>query len=490
MMRWWGLASVWLTWGLMGMFAFLLSGNPIGPPHANLIVFLYCLTLVAPLMFLFLAIVSSFSSERDEPGFQRCTTLPVPWALALSSKLLALLLGAVVSWLPALILADAIVNLYSKPDTVVLLAKESTLAPLFETYFPMVFCVAFAICSISLVCIQLGRNSATGISLAFCLTAPALICWVVGFGFLTQSDQMPTFRIWAFVLPLLTGVGFLMRAAGLYRWRWYRGMYSNVLPINLWPGSILPVSSNSIVWPMSWRAPRPLLALLWLAWRKNRLVWGIPLAGVLVYVGDIGQYTPGSLMVLLSPIGYLILSLLIALGAIWSFHGERAGEPECFLAERGISPTRIWWSRYLANCVGGSVFLFGVLYLMGVVDSIDRSDSFARFSNQQSFEFALLLFVGIHVFSVACQLAGQTFCTWQVAVFAIGAGFLLSAMLFAGVIHNHGYGPAVVYLGLVLCVLPLSWWLCRYASIRWQPNLDWVCPVLTVVVFLTILMTS
>lgn len=485
---WWAIVSIGLTWGLMSLLAFLLSREPPTPATLpTMLVVFYCLTLVAPFTFLFGAIASSFSSECDEPGFHWCTTMPVPWMVALASKLLSSLLGTVTCWLLALVLAD----LMSKPYEVVPSSRATLLGPLFETVFPSCFGLAFAIYSISVTCVQLGRRSATGFSLAICLPAPAVLAWIAGLHHFSISNQAEVLWFLVYCGPWLTGGVFLLIAAGLYRWRWYVGMYSKLMPASLWSVATSPVRNRAAAWPAAWRPPNQLFALFWLAWKKGRLAWwGVALAGVAIALGTIVQEEPDNPLLLLPTIGYFVLGLFIGLGSIWSFYGERAGEPECFLAERGVSPSTIWWSRYLAICVGGSILLFGVLDVLGVVASIFRASSLSSSANYDPFQFGLLVFLGIHVFCVGCLLAGQTFRTWQFALFAIvGASFVLPIILSTGG-RAGDYRGVKIYLVFGLALIPLSWWLCRYASIRWQPNLDWVCPVLAVTIFLAILITN
>jgi hypothetical protein len=495
---WWLVASLALAALTMILSStFLVGRGPMGVNYSEFTMLLYVQSFIAPGTFLIGALTASFANDRNDMSFQWCTTLPVHWVQSIIVKLFLSCIGAIACWWIALILT-ALIDATVKPVEPLGIAAVNDLR--WDSFraasSPAFFTAFFVMYSVSLIGIQICRQATHGIFLAICLSITFLALWLSDFREYSQHDGRDSSLIYSiktiFGSPLICGCLFLALASWLYRWRWYRAMYSNVAPTNFLEGRQPKVDDSSNRWPLSWSIPNQQLALFWLARKKAVLAWWwcVPLSVSMIFLSVFLNAHSDNVLMLLAPLGFLLLLTLIGLGSIWSFFGERGGEAESFLAERGVCPTRHWWSRYLVSSVGGTLVLLSVLYLSHLMDSLNRGETIVLFPPNTPRAFFAFLIMGVHGFTGVCLLAGQTFRRWQLAVIAVAAGSVVFAFLLGSAILTAGFFGGLLCFGLVLTAIPLSWCLSKQAATRWQPNLDWVYPlfatvVVSVIVFLT-----
>jgi len=497
-LRWWLVASFALAATTMMLSAAFLGGQgPTSGQYAELLVLLYAQSLIAPGTFLIGALSSSFANDREDKSFQWCTSLPVHWAQSMIVKLCLSCIGAMVSWWIALILTTLIgATIRPIEPLVVEAANDSRLAlALYKaTSSAAVFAIFFATYSLSLVGIQICRQATNGVFLAICLSVAFLTLWSFGFTEVARRydrEYSITYALLTFFGSLLMcGCLFLAVASWLYRWRWYRGMYSNVAPQNYLADQQAITADSIDHWPLRWSVPNQQQALFWLAWKKAvQAWWWVPLLVCIILFGSLVADRSGNALTFLVPLGFLLLATFIGLGSIWSYYGERGGEAESFLAERGVSPTRHWWSRYLVATVGGTLVFLSALYLLQLMDSVTRGETIVLIPPNPQLRYLTLLIAGVHAFTGVCLFAGQTFRRWQLAIIAVVFGAVVFTFLLGSAMAMAGYFGGLFCFGLVLTAIPLSWCLSRQSLVRWQPNMDWVFPLFaTVVVTASVIM--
>lgn len=486
-LRWWLVASLAITSTTMMLCATFLGGqHPTSVPYSELLVLLYLQSFIAPGTFLIGALSSSFANDREDTSFQWCTSLPVHWTQSIIVKLFISCSGALVCWWIALLLATLIGATIRPIEPLGVAALSDSRMVLSMYASPVVFTFFFVTYSLSLIGIQICRHATNGVFLAIFLSITFLILWLVGIseyspGFDRESSLI--IAIATIFSPLICGCLFLAVACWLYRWRWYRGMYSNVAPTNYLYGRQTITDDSIDSWPLAWSVPNQQQALFWLAWKKAAQAWWwVPFLVWIIFLGTLMRDRSGNVLIFLVPLGFLLLATFIGLGSIWSFYGERGGEAESFLAERGVSPTRHWWSRYLVSTIGGTLVFLGAMYLLQLMDWIIRGETIVLAPQNIQLQFLTFLIVGVHAFTGVCLLAGQTFRRWQLAIIAVAFGAIVFTFCFGSAVVMGGYFGGLFCFGLGLSAIPLSWCLSKQAAVRWQPNLDWVFPLFATVV--------
>lgn len=495
-LRWWLVASLALTSTTMMLCALFLGGqHPTSVPYSELLVLLYLQSFIAPGTFLIGALSSSFANDREDTSFQWCTSLPVHWTQSIIVKLFISCSGAMVCWWIALMLATLIGATLRPIEPLGVAALNDSRMVLSMYASPVVFTFFFVTYSLSLIGIQICRHATNGVFLAIFLSITFLVLWLLGISEYSPRYDRESSLIIAIATifsPLICGCLFLAVASWLYRWRWYRGMYSNFAPTNYRYGRQAITADSIDNWPLSWSVPNQQQALFWLAWKKAvQAWWWVPLLVCLILLGSLMRDRSGNVLIFLFliPLGFLLLATFIGLGSIWSFYGERGGEAESFLAERGVSPSRNWWSRYLVSTFGGTLVFLCAMYLLHLTASIVRGETIVLVPPNEQLQFLTFLIAGVHAFTGVCLLAGQTFRHWQLAIIAVAFGAVVFTFCFGSGVLMSGYFGGLVCFGLVLTAIPLSWCLSKQAAVRWQPNLDWVFPlfatgVVTVMVFM------
>jgi hypothetical protein len=498
-LRWWFPASLGLTLMIMLLFVLSLTDLPLQPEDfGEFQTLLFLQSMFTPIIFLLGALAGCFANEREDSSFQWGTTLPIHWAQSWSMKLLCTAGGAIFCWVIGWYFATLLAGWLPRP-----LRWSVELEAFYRANsdrslrFSYLKEVSFVIYSIALVCILVSRRVASGslAAVAFGGLYVFLSLWMIFIFGGYESTQLrgdlslgDLRRVLA--NPWLCGGVLLAIATGLYRWRWYTGMYAELSPIRQ---LALPISAEQNVvdaWLHSWSAPNQLQALLWLAGKKAAHAWiWLPLAVGAVVVGNHARGEYIEFFSILTPLGMLFLVVFTGLSSIWSFCGERGGESESFLAERGVSPTRFWWSRYLVTVVGSMVVLCGTIIFIWIVESLSFYRSFPYISQQEQLPFFTILVLGIHAFALSCLLAGQTTRTWQLAAFAVATGFIVMTFFVDVAVRSSGYWGLGVNFCLITCSAPLSWWMTRDTLVRWQPRLDWVFPTYAAVVLLVIVLT-
>ncbi len=448
---------------------------------------LYLHAWLGPIIFLVGALVSGFATERENPSFQWCTSLPMRWYQAWSVKLGLTLIGALVCW--AICWYAAGVWTQFLPWAHSSLSEQRSYDQL-PVDMARPWPIVLAIYSIGVLCLLLTRHVLAGISLAGGVSLGLAVAWLGPPP--AHIDTTTTFyRVSVFLLdPRVVSIGCLALSAVAYRWRWYRGMYTSGWFGEFWGARrAVAAPAAAIAWGPAWRRPTAALALVWLAWRKVRwLGWWVGAAViVLVVTGQIERSVNAGIVYAVLPLALLALTFLFGLISVWSLTGERAGEPQSFLAERGVSPTGCWWSRY-AVMVLGSVGLLTGLYVLFSMDGLGlRAHNIGPRLQTEDYLWTVLIFgLALQAIGSLGLLAGQLLRSWEVAFMSLIVCTILLLMLSANANETSGLPGLVWSWGVVLLVVPLSWALSWVGLARWQPRLGWVFPV----VFLGIIAAS
>lgn len=496
LLSWWFLAAIVFPLTVMFLTALRFSSYfGLGGSYYELVLELSRQSLLAPMVFLVGSLVASFANERDDSSFIWCTTLPLRWRLPFGVKLFCAFGGALLCWLIVLPMEIVIGRLFRPTeDLMILLPAEQVFQYAFYSYFPQTFVYFFAAYLVAMVSIQLARQASNAVTLVGVIGICFATEWYSRvFGILDRLPivEYPSTYDRLAQSPIVFGAVVLASAACLYRWRWLSGMYANIKPPTVVIQVLAPSSTFVDSWPVTWAPPAPRVALNWLAYKRIAPSWNLSL--VAVFVANIGFLLLDrslSQNFVLGPFAVLALFVLIGLGSIWTCHGERGGEAESFLAERGLSPSAYWWSRYWWHTVGGTL-VFLVLLAFSLILSLLRGERvFTSYSPFEPHLLMLVWIVGIHAYSAACMLAGQTVRNWQFAMFQVGLGTVLLVFMVFIALEASGYPGVLVACSMVLTALPLSWWLSRATLVFWKPAFDWVFPVFSVVVIASVVFAT
>ncbi len=443
---------------------------------------LYLQAWLGPVMFLLGALASGFASERESTSFQWCSSLPVRWYESWLVKLILALIGAVVCWAICWYAAE-IWGQYLPWQRATLSQINSRRALPVEMagYWPYVL----AIYSVGVLYILLTRQVITGVFLAMSVSLVLLLAWgearlsVVN-GLPTDTTQLYRFYLWL-VDPLVLGLGLLLLSGLVYRWRWNRGMYSSGW--FGWLGGVRRATAAAgavVAWGPVWRPPATAVALVWLAWRKVFLLWcWCGAAAFLLFLsGQVdrsGNTSPWLFAIF--PLSMLALFLLFGLSSVWSVVGERAGEPQSCLAERGVSPTAYWWSRYGVVVLGGVVLLTGLYVSLHELGRLTQRVAVPPLP-REGYVWTLLIFgLAVQAIGSLGMLAGQLLRSWELAIFGLIASTVLLLMLAFNAAETSGLAGLLWSWGLVLAVAPLSWAVTWLGLARWQPRMGWMYAV-------------
>jgi len=439
---------------------------------------LYLQAWLGPTLFLLGALLSGFASETEDPSFQWCTSLPMRWYQAWSVKLCLTLIGALACWAICWYAAGVWTQFLPWVDPTMSQQRSYDQLPV-DMARPGLH--VLALYSVGMLCLLLTRHVFGGACLAAGVSLGLAITWLGPPP--AHIDTTTTFyRVSIFLLdPRVVTIGCFALSALAYRWRWYRGMYASGWFDGLWgPRRTFAAPATAIAWGPTWSRPPAALALVWLAWRKvSWLGWWVGAASiVLVIAGQIERSVNAGIVYAVLPLALLALSFLFGLISVWSLTGERAGEPQSFLAERGVSPTGCWWSRY-AVMVLGSVGLLTGLYVLFSMDGLGlRAHNIGPRLQTEDYLWTVLIFgLALQAIGSLGLLAGQLLRSWEVAFMSLIVCTILLLMLSASAYETSGLPGVVWGWGLVLLVAPLSWALSWVGLARWQPRLGWVFPV-------------
>lgn len=472
--------SLLLSLGIMTFYMVPQLGNrqaSEAPYIWDSMLWLYLHAWLGPIIFLVGALVSGFATERENPSFQWCTSLPMRWYQAWSVKLGLTLIGALVCW--AICWYAAGVWTQFLPWAHSSLSEQRSYDRL-PVDMARPWPIVLAIYSIGVLCLLLTRHVLAGISLAGGVSLGLAVAWLGPPP--AHIDTTTTFyRVSVFLLdPRVVSIGCLALSAVAYRWRWYRGMYASGW-FDGWRAARPAVAAPAaaIAWGPAWSRPTAALALLWLAWRKISWLgwWGGAAAIVLVISDQIERSENSPVVLTVFSLAMLALFFLFGLISVWSVAGERAGEPQSFLAERGVSPTGYWWSRYAVMVLGSVLLLTGLYLALNELGRLTQRPVVPPLPTE-GYAWMLLMFaLALHAIGSLGLLAGQLLRSWEVAFMSLIVCTILLLMLAANAYETSGLPGLVWGWGVVLLIAPLSWALSWVGLARWQPRLGWVFPV-------------
>jgi len=203
----------------------------------------------------------------------------------------------------------------------------------------------------------------------------------------------------------------------------------------------------------------PVISLLWQSIRHNP--WIVTVLALMVVIG-LGAVSLVSLPVVMADYETLVF-VMVAIGflgvswlGVFAFAGDGAHDRLKFLADRGVSPTAVWWGRHwigLTICAVG-LLLFVLLqsqYADGTWSSRQRK------SVSPSPSLLMLMFV------VGCVYAASQWISQMLRILA-GTTFLapvLSAMLVGWLVSSPVlWGAGMVTIALCLLIpFAVTWWL-------------------------------
>jgi len=481
---WWTAATLALTVFLQLSSGQLFAGN--STEYFQYRVFVYEQAFVAPLVFLLGVLAASFASERSDASFQWVTGLPVAWPLALGVKTACALSGALICLAFAIGSATVIGMMIPVPADENAVREFQSIS---RAVWPLLreggyyFCLlSFVLFPLALWVVLLVRHPANGLIAAVVSVFVGLTAWtsvLESRALVRQAGvDLSSAAAWEFWTSVMVGGLLWVAASYCYRWRWSTGMFSQ------WPASWAKRSAVGMpvndwgAWVSSDRPPRVAACLGWLSRRQLGLIGCLPLMSLgLLLTGVLfprQEFFLGSWVFRGQMIGMLgCVGLVGSAGwsGIWAFAGSSRGEDVGFLAERGVSPTKFWLSRYLGFVV--SCTLIAVVGAVGLCVNPQNLTSI-RFPETASIVIALVL--GSHAIGVAGMIAGQSLRSWQLASFSLGITSLFVLYVSPWYLATSGLWGVAFLLGLPSLGLPLSWWLTRRGLIGWRPRLAWVFP--------------
>jgi len=434
---------------------------------------------LGPVVFLIGALGASFSAWDQPSGWHWTASLPVRWQQHLLVKWSLAWLGGAIVLAIGLVAATLVCQLIPPPVDVEVWKsnlerwQDQLAQSMWNWTVVITVCltVAWPIGVISVLCFRQPTTGMTvgviGSTLYLWLMAwlhwPSLNVpsWLTPAGkpILDSGWQLSHWLPWAIHALVLSAV-----AVGLYRWRWTSGMFCEwSLPGR---GLALPTfgtreANSRFGRGGAWRS------LWWLAISRTLWLW-------LVFV------------VMLLPLGlssapFAVMLSLLGLGAwlcwmgILAFSGERSPEAGWMLAERGVSPAAVWWSRYTVHVLL-PILALGAVQVVTVWWS-QRSGLRAGMAVGEWWEAAIVLLAiaaSLHNIAVVGLVAGLAIRSWLLAAcFAGLAVILVSPLLTLHVMASGGVG-LFAFLALPLLGLPISYWLVRVHLFRYRPDIGWV----------------
>jgi ABC-type transport system involved in multi-copper enzyme maturation permease subunit len=228
--------------------------------------------------------------------------------------------------------------------------------------------------------------------------------------------------------------------------------------------STLTRSSNSFAGhrPLS----QPMAALIWQVSNQSKRLW-LALASMLVfafamtiYDGNLrltyinrarpfSAWQPGSVASLISHLAACWLGVL-------AFAGDSLQQRMRFLADRGVSPILVWFTRHVPamQLLGGYLLIVAVGLLWPFSSSLNRPEVLAT-----------VVMAAIHLFAVysVSQWISQIFRTPTMSVIAATIGSALFIFFCLGFLHFFGTSVWVIAL---ICVAPMA--LTAYYQKAWM----------------------
>lgn len=322
-----------------------------------------------------------FCNEHEEKTFTFLRTLPVPRGSLLLGKLGWLLLGSTVFW--ALSMLESLAMNLVFPSFYVEWGYENWSEHLFEVGAIYFGCVIFPACWGFFWSIW-TKNQLTALLGTFICASTSSFFIFLGYGVFTKSNYLNEFRdhdqFWIMLLFLLCTL--LVGILGLFfGYFWFDLWKDRKRTFSLSEDSTPESGTARRVWEDETARedyagkPREFAALYmhtirqsWNLFRFTMIVGVLFLIALLTYLTDFSLFSQTKhfdgleFYTSYHHLSWLILwiTTVVFCGSIFS-----ADQPSraAFLAQRGISPRKIWWSRVLAF---GSVY-FAILIFSSLI---------------------------------------------------------------------------------------------------------------------------
>ena len=430
-----------VLFNLLGCLGMLLHGEPINMELHVMIWILMpnLMALGAP------AMLVGGEEETGTLGWLR--TLPVSWRPIVDTKLMVAMIGLIGAW----IMASIVVFLFWQ------IAPNHAATHAESLSFWGIVQLSFFSCSLLLVGFVMAYTFKSPIAALFSLLliVPifSYLSNIAAAWFLTGRQSLQwwdheSIETWKWVavavaaFALLGGLTLLQRMLGKRRLTTPARKRRTVVIAETAPSAYRP--------PMSIGLERPSVtrALHWQQFRQIGLpVLGLTLTGLIAALGlaftqrgtAFGNGTFASTFEAFAPMVMVLSSLW--LGSL-VFYGDSIRRRCAFFADRGISPSRVWWSRI-------SLPMAGCLLIVAVKLLTWPSDP---------------RFEGFWIVSLLCFAFGQLASQWMsrpvLSFFAGPAYAAVCAMIIAYLFHWAQIDQFWLTLLLVPVLLASSWWLC------------------------------
>lgn len=449
---------------LVGFFQVVfvfMANQSIGTAVQTYLQYLYVAPGFAGLIFVLGLICLQFGIEREQGSWHWRTSLPVPWAAEALSKLVALLVGALICFLLSLGIAGLLDNFVAAS-----LNEQSTALIVQQRWqFAVNVIQAIPILVLALlVCEQILSGLLLGVIGGF-------VVEVVRAG---MEQQIGWSQTWAWgggtpVWWMTHGILILVATAAaiaIYRFRWQQGLFwewswhrstSVRRPVHL-------ESRPGFWWSHSW---------LTLVQSRLLVVTFLALVSLFVLTDMFASRSPTPLVVRMLVLGFPVVLFLMAMAV---FGNDRSRNRIRFYSDRGVSPRAYWATRIVPILALVTVGVAVCSWRAIVPTDLTR--------------FAGVMPV-VAVFAagfLSFLLARLTFDNWAVAS---GVGLLLTFFGFLLVeIHYHSGGAWGVLLGMatILSVtLIVSLLQVKEVMRHWHPRtLRWLVSGLGVTVLISL----
>lgn len=345
---------------LLGVQTILLLLFLFGPAdqQVSLLHMMVSCGFIAPVLFVLGAGGMLIGHERQVGSWNWSSSLPLGWRSAMGSKLLVSLLGCVVVTAALAVLPAALAVL--RPGVV-----QLGLPAAWDLYSAIPLLAMLEIVVVFYTAALLFRDTLSSLAIAgvglvvFHLFAIPLCVWLFR-PLLSRAGLQPVelegivFAIQIVAVSLLGGVVFALA----FRWRWGAGQQAMLLP-----GWAKPARANR-AWAridmLSWSRPGSFISLLRIA--LGNLFWTrivVSLGMFLVAFGFGGSHSPDAGW------HWTMLGVAAAILGTTAFAGDQVNSRFRFLADRGVPPGQVCWSRLLVPLA-----FFGLLAAVFAVRSV------------------------------------------------------------------------------------------------------------------------
>lgn len=323
-------------------------------------------------------------TDEDAKTMDWLRTLPIHWSQIAISKLIVAFVGVVLTWIVASIMFFVVINI----GGVKLSLANSEPHPVSMVFYGGFFC---ALLLFEGFVLAWGlRSSLVGLILLLPIYFVTIYSGIGSIVFLSLDNELT-----ATMLPVICTLG-LFAALLIQHWAAYRRLTK---PIRTSPGAAVstflenasPAPRSSSL-PLHTR-PSPSASLLWQQIRQTGLICvSMLLLSVLLTiaygVSDFKfAFARGGFLLSLA-FGLLSLApVAMVLFASWfgaaTFYGDNQRRRCAFFADRGVSPSAVWWTRMLPPAFAFLAFLGATVLVLTFVPLANWTrvwgDTFANF---------------------------------------------------------------------------------------------------------------